>query len=169
MAPSFHFVVVPLAEVPQEDILGETPELPLVLVVDDEPIVADTLAVILTRAGFEAQCVYSGEAALEFARGIRPSFLLSDVHMPGISGVELAMTLCAEFPQCKVLLFSGHATAADLAEARTAGYDFPLLAKPVHPAEIIRHVRTHLWGAEAPSKRARWAAFEPAQAMRGSA
>jgi FixJ family two-component response regulator len=139
--------VVPVAEVPVEDV-EETLALPLVLVVDDEPTVADTLTLILLRAGFAARGVYSAKAALEVARDAEPAFLLSDVYMPGMSGIELAMALSAEFPKCKVLLFSGHAAAADLVEARAAGYDFPLLAKPVHPAEIVRYISKCLRGGE---------------------
>jgi DNA-binding NtrC family response regulator len=156
VAPSFNSVVVPIAEVPREDIAGETPARPFVLVVDDEPMVADTLAAILLRAGFDTVPTYSARAALELTRGVQPAFLISDVHMPGMNGIELAMVMAEQFPTCKVLLFSGHATVADLADARAAGYDFPLLAKPVHPAEIVRHLSKQLKVAELAGRRARF-------------
>jgi CheY-like chemotaxis protein len=117
---------------------------PVVLVVDDEPMVADTLAMILCEEGFEAKAAYGGQSALTFARKTQPSFLISDIHMPGMNGLELAITVASELPECGVLLFSGQATEHDLAAARAKGYDFPLLAKPVHPEEIIRHVREQL-------------------------
>jgi DNA-binding NtrC family response regulator len=75
---------------------------------------------------------------------VPPAFLISGVYMPEMSGVKLAMKLVERWPECKVLLFSVHATTDDLTEARAAGHDFPLLAKPVHPAEIIRHLSNHL-------------------------
>jgi CheY-like chemotaxis protein len=144
MALSFNWTVVPLAEVPQEDVEQQIAVHPLVLVVDDEPLVADTLAAILSRAGFDTVAAYGASAALELARAVQPAFLISDVYMPGMNGIELAMTLLKSCPTCRVLLFSGHATMEDLKEARAAGYDFPLLAKPVHPVEIIGHLSRYL-------------------------
>ena len=87
---------------------------------------------------------YGASAALELTNGMQPAFLISDVYMPGMNGVELAMTLVKSSPACRVLLFSDHATTEDLKEARAAGYDFPLLTKPVHPVEIIGHLCRHL-------------------------
>jgi CheY-like chemotaxis protein len=161
--------VVPIAEVPREDIAEETPVRPFVLVVDDEPMVADTLAAILLRAGFDTVPTYSARAALELTRGVQPAFLISDVHMPGMNGIELAMTVAEQFPTCKILLFSGHATGADLAEARAAGYDFPLLAKPVHPAEIVKHISRRLKHVEPIGKRVRFGDTGPMQRMCESA
>jgi CheY-like chemotaxis protein len=144
MAPSIHWEVVPVAQVPREDREDGMSLRPVVLVVDDEPMVADTLAMILCEEGFEAKAAYGGQPALTFARETQPSFLISDVHMPGMNGLELAMTVADELPECGVLLFSGQATEHDLEAARAEGYDFPLLAKPVRPEEIIRHVREQL-------------------------
>lgn len=143
MVPLVNAVIVPLAEVPRQDV-QELIAHPLVLVVDDEPLVADTLAAILSRAGFDTAAAYGASAALELARGVQPAFLISDIYMPGMNGIELAMTLMKSSPACRVLLFSGHATREDLKEARAAGYDFPLLTKPVHPAEIIEHLCRYL-------------------------
>jgi CheY-like chemotaxis protein len=144
MAPSIHWEVVPMAQVPCADPEDGISLRPVVLVVDDEPMVADTLAMILSEEGFEAKAAYGGQPALTFAREIEPSFLISDFHMPGMNGLELAITVASELPECGVLLFSGQATEHDLAAARAMGYDFPLLAKPVRPEEIIRHVREQL-------------------------
>lgn len=143
MAPLIKVVIVPLTEVPREDV-EELITRPLVLVVDDEPLVADTLAAILSKAGFDTVAVYGASAALALTKGVQPALLISDVYMPGMNGVELAMTLVKSSPACRVLLFSGHATTEDLKEARAAGYDFPLLTKPVHPVEIIAHVSRYL-------------------------
>lgn len=62
--------------------------------------------------------------------------------MPGMSGIELAIHFRKAQPECKILLFSGQATTADLLEkARTEGYDFDLLTKPVHPADPLAKLR----------------------------
>lgn len=152
MAPSFNSEVVPLSEVPHRECPETDSSRPRVLVVDDEPLVTDTLAMILSRAGFEAMTAYAAGAALEKARRKHPAFLLTDVHMPGMNGVELALAMVREFPSCKVLLFSGHATAHDLADSRAAGHEFPLLAKPIHPEEIVKHIRERLSYVEVPHR-----------------
>ena len=60
--------------------------------------------------------------------------------MPEMDGIELAMQMTDEFPACEILLFSGHATGADLEGARRAGYEFPLMEKPIHPAHLVRYI-----------------------------
>jgi DNA-binding NtrC family response regulator len=145
MSPAFKSVVVPIAEVPTEDVvdLGGVRE-PIVLVVDDEHLVADTLGVIFKRAGFCTLTAYDAAGALEIAAAIAPDILVSDVDMPGMNGVDLALTMIKLLPECRVLLFSGHATFADLSVARDAGHDFPLLPKPVHPAVMLDNVSSCL-------------------------
>jgi len=138
MPPQLHFEVVSLADVPPSS-LAPREEQRLVLVVDDEHVIADTLSVILTRSGFSVITAYNGESALELATEKQPDLLLSDVMMgPGIDGTELAMRLARTLPTCRVLLFSGHAATVDLlAQARTQGHDFTLMTKPVHPADLL--------------------------------
>jgi DNA-binding response OmpR family regulator len=114
---------------------------PLVLVVDDERVIADTLKTILEMSGYAAITAYDGESALEIAQVIPPDLLISDVVMPGMSGVELAMALRTSIPDCHVLLFSGQAATLDLlSTARAAGYDFTALTKPVHPSALLARV-----------------------------
>ena len=116
-----------------------------VLVADDEHAIADTLAVILNKAGFEARAVYSGEAALETVGHFLPDMLITDVVMTGISGIEAAIRIRSLFPKCKILLFSGQAAAVDtLEEARAKGHDFEILAKPVHPSDLLARLRQPL-------------------------
>ena len=110
------------------------------MVVDDEPLVADTLSAILARAGFKTHTAYDGATALQLASEFTPHLLISDVAMPEMNGVELALTLVDEQPACKVLLFSGHATSADLVNAMDAGHEFRLLNKPIHPTEMLKHI-----------------------------
>jgi CheY-like chemotaxis protein len=98
---------------------------PRIFVVDDEHVIASTLAAILLTA----------------ARLKAPDLLLSDVAMPGISGIELAIQMRAQFPTCKILLFSGQAVTVDLLEsARAQGHDFDVLLKPVPPTELLFEV-----------------------------
>jgi CheY-like chemotaxis protein len=116
-----------------------------VLVADDEEVIADTLAIILEHAGFEACAVYSGEEAVETARTFKPDMLISDVVMGGITGIDAALQVRAHLPSCKVLLFSGQAATVDLlGEARRQGHAFELLSKPVHPADLLAKVRDNV-------------------------
>jgi len=109
-----------------------------ILVVDDEAAIADTIAKILTLSGYSALATYDGDSALETALLTPPELLLTDVVLPGMNGVELAITIKRVFPDCKILLFSGQATTADLmANAHRAGHRFTLLNKPVPPQDLL--------------------------------
>jgi len=119
-----------------------TTQKPRILVADDERVIADTLAMILNQSGFEARAVYSGEGALELAESFQPDMLISDVIMADLNGIDAAIRIRAVLPQIKILLFSGQAATADLLEkARNEGYEFDILAKPVHPQDLLARLR----------------------------
>jgi DNA-binding NtrC family response regulator len=115
----------------------------VVYVVDDERIIAETLAMILNQAGFTSYAFQDAKRALHAAAaGPPPNLLISDVVMPEMSGIELAIAFGQNYPACKVLLFSGQATTANLlAVAKGQGYNFEVMAKPVHPADLLARVR----------------------------
>ncbi len=116
---------------------------PKILVVDDERVIADTLVIILNRNGFEATAAYSGESAVELAESLRPEMIISDVIMNDMNGIDAAIHIRKMLPQCKVLLFSGQAATADLLEkARSHGHEFEILAKPVHPQDLLMRLRS---------------------------
>jgi CheY-like chemotaxis protein len=122
--------------------MPEKPKKPLVLVVDDERVIADTLAIILGQSGFEAKAIYSGEAAVETAKELRPEMIICDVIMHDLNGIEAAIHIRRMLPECKILLFSGQAATADLLEsARNRGHEFTILAKPVHPQDLLDRLR----------------------------
>jgi CheY-like chemotaxis protein len=115
---------------------------PKVLVADDERVIADTLAMILNQSGFEARAVYSGEKALESVTTFVPDMLISDVIMADLNGIDAAIRIRELLPGIKVLLFSGQAATADLLEkARANGHEFEILAKPVHPQDLLNKLR----------------------------
>jgi len=62
----------------------------IVLVVDDDRVLADTLADILRKHGYRPVALYSGEEAVELARRFRPDVLLSDIRMSRLDGIEAA-------------------------------------------------------------------------------
>jgi CheY-like chemotaxis protein len=113
-----------------------------VLVVDDEQVIADTLAKILDLNGYEASAVYTGTAAVEDARSLQPDLIISDVIMPDMDGIQAAIRIRSFLPDCKILLFSGQAATADLLEnARAQGHEFEILGKPVHPSDLLAKLR----------------------------
>jgi DNA-binding response OmpR family regulator len=122
--------------------MSENVHKPKVLVADDERVIADTLAMILNQSGFQAQVAYTGEKALEMAAEYRPEMLISDVIMAGLNGIDAAIKIREILPNIKILLFSGQAATADLLEkARERGYEFEILAKPVHPQDLLAKLR----------------------------
>src|ERR1700683_503092 len=103
---------------------------PSVFVVDDEPVIAQTLYLILQRSGYAAKFFTNPKDALRAARTEAPDLLLTDVVMPELSGIDLAISVQKDCPNCKVLLFSGQADTVDLlSNARKRGHDFKLLPK----------------------------------------
>ncbi|MGB6744247.1 MAG: response regulator [Terracidiphilus sp.] len=122
--------------------MPETNPKPKVLVADDERVIADTLAMILNQSGFDARAVYSGEKAFEMASSFEPDMLISDVIMADLNGIDAAIRIRSLLPSIKILLFSGQAATADLLEkARVQGYEFEILAKPVHPQDLLSKLR----------------------------
>jgi CheY-like chemotaxis protein len=62
--------------------------------------------------------------------------------MTGISGIEAAIKIGAILPDCKILLLSAQAATVDLLEhARAQGHEFEILAKPVHPRDLLAKLR----------------------------
>jgi CheY-like chemotaxis protein len=115
---------------------------PRILVVDDEALIADTIVQILSRNGFIAEAAYGGQEAVERARIHCPDLVLSDVLMPHIDGVEAAIQIRGLCPDTRIVLFSGQAATVEiLARAQKRGHTFELLPKPIHPTQLIKHLR----------------------------
>jgi len=113
-----------------------------VLVVDDDRIIASTTAAILQLSGYETRCFVNPLEALEAARTTVPDLVIADVVMPGLSGIDLAIHLKEQCPTCKILLLSGQAETEDLLDAaREQGHDFTILAKPIHPTELLARIK----------------------------
>jgi DNA-binding NtrC family response regulator len=114
-----------------------------VVVVDDEKIIADSLALICESKGHAARTAYSGEEAIELCHSFRPHAVISDVKMGGMSGVDLAIYLAEAQPECRVLLVSGHDSALAYAEeSAQRGHFHTILPKPFHPSEVLNFLQT---------------------------
>ena len=97
-----------------------------VLVVEDDTMVAELAAGMLTELGFEATVTHSAREALErLASGEKPKLIFSDIVMPGgITGIELARKVRDRFPELPILLTTGYS------EQVAGSHDFPVLQKP---------------------------------------
>jgi DNA-binding NtrC family response regulator len=116
-----------------------TREKPLVLIADDEPMVADTLVQIFNEEGFDAVSVSDGDSAVLWAHNSRPEVVILDVMMPKLNGVEAAKQIATILPQVHIILFSGQAAAGELVDkTRAEGQQFTILAKPVKPEMLLQ-------------------------------
>ena len=79
------------ARVDAQSVVEETD--PVVLIVDDDPVICDVLSVIFEGEGLETHAVYRGEAAIEWAKGHSPQAIILDLMMPGIDGWETCRRL----------------------------------------------------------------------------
>lgn len=119
---------------------GESKYPEKILIVDDETVVADTLGAILSSQGYDVRTAYSGAAAIEAARSFGPDVLISDIRMPGISGLDAAELITQSLPRCGIILFSGHMTATMLKDQRIEDFGWTVISKPVPPQELLASV-----------------------------
>jgi len=111
-----------------------------ILVVDDEPLIRDTLAEYLSHEGFAVAACPDGESALALAAQRRFDVALCDVQLPGIDGVELLERLLKISPQTSVFLITAYATVENAVEAFQRGaHDY--LMKPIILEEVLNRVR----------------------------
>jgi CheY-like chemotaxis protein len=110
-----------------------------ILVVDDEHLVADTLGIIFEKRGFDCRVSYNGAEALACMEEFDPELLLCDMSMPGMSGLEVVVNVTKRFPDCRVLLLTGH--YANLGSARKWAHNHRapslIMTKPVLPALLL--------------------------------
>jgi CheY-like chemotaxis protein len=107
---------------------------------------------ILNQGGFEAQAVYSCVKALEMAPDFKPDLLISDVIMSELNGIEAAIRMKALLPDIRVFLLSGQTATAEMLEKENAAdYGFEVLAKPLHPQDLIRKLRDTMEGGSVSS------------------
>ena len=106
-----------------------------ILVVDDDDLVRDMVGQMLTRAGHLIQKVPNGRRALEVLRVHGPHLMITDIRMPGITGVELCRAAKGLHPGLPVIGMSGHATD-DIADGLFDGF----LQKPFGMDELVETV-----------------------------
>ena len=111
-----------------------------VLVVDDEPSLAELLASVLRYEGWDIQTAGDGKAAVRAAREFRPDAVILDVMLPDISGIEVLSRLRAELPHVCVLFLTARDAVEDRIAGITAGGD-DYVTKPFSLEEVLARLR----------------------------
>lgn len=117
-----------------------------ILVVDDDRLVADTLALIFVKSGFDARTAYSTDEALELSRTFTPNLLLCDVTMPGRDGLALVCDITQELPSCRIIVLTGfYSNLKSVREqSNKLGRPVGILTKPCQPTDLLREAATML-------------------------
>lgn len=121
-----------------------------ILLVEDEENVRRVTGRLLERLGFRVLLASSAEEALDLyeGRGVRPDLVLTDVVMPGLTGIEMAERLRGLDPHLPILFTSGY-TSRELGRTPDDPPS-PFLPKPFSLEELDRSVRKALAGTLAP-------------------
>lgn len=118
-----------------------SPLLPYCLVVDDNPLLAEILGAVLRNNLYAVSIAYSCREALQLARLAPPDLVITDVYMPGMDGIELAIHLRRYFPECPVLLTSGEPEEALLlANSRAPGFGWKIIPKASPQRELLQEI-----------------------------
>jgi DNA-binding response OmpR family regulator len=126
---------ISMTETPHRDVPERLrPARGRVLLVDDEPSARETLSRLLAADGFEVSVATSGTEAMEMLRRRAPDALVTDLHMPGMDGIELLRETRALHPELIVVVVSGEARRPlAVIEAGADAY----IVKPVEADELV--------------------------------
>jgi DNA-binding response OmpR family regulator len=119
----------------------------LVLVVEDEPAIADVIKRYLANAGFGVHVEHDGDRALDAVRRFKPAAIILDVGLPGMDGVEICRRLRADHDWTPVLFVTARDDEVDRIVGLELGAD-DYVTKPFSPRELVARVtgvlrRTH--------------------------
>jgi two-component system NtrC family response regulator len=116
-----------------------------ILIVDDEPSVGDALRLVLESSGYEVVLATKGVDGVDQARTKPFGFSIVDLYLTDISGFQVISDLRNLQPQIPILLITAHGSPQVFDEAKRLGA-VGALAKPFHPAEILKVIDSHLHG-----------------------
>lgn len=114
-----------------------------ILIVDDEPDIAEVLGDRLESEGYEIRIVHRAKACYRAVAEDPPDLILMDIQMPGISGMDALVEMKTHHPSIPVLMVSASTTQTVAQEAIKKGA-VGFLLKPYEPAELMRKVRSAL-------------------------
>ncbi len=109
-----------------------------ILVVDDEPVVRESLAVYLSDSGFQVDTARSGDEGLALFRNKHPDLVICDLRMPLFDGLDVLKAINADSPETPVIVVSGQGSMNDVVTAlRNGAVDY--LFKPLIEMEVLEH------------------------------
>lgn len=112
-----------------------------VMIVDDEHDFAETLAERLRLRGYDAHVVITPKETLALVDTMKPEVVLLDLNLPGISGIEILMTLRNVSPEVEVILLTGHMDLARTIEGLRLD-SFHYIIKPFDIQELLEKIDT---------------------------
>lgn len=116
---------------------------PTILVVDDEPRVTDSLALLLSDQGWDVHTAGSGKKALERVESVTYDCILLDLVMPGTDGLEIMEKIKEKRPETPVIIVTGHASVDSAVSClKNGAHDY--LKKPVNHDELIKRIENTL-------------------------
>lgn len=116
------------------------PSTPLgtILIIDDEPVVRESMAVYLEDSGYRVQVACNGEEGLRLFETVRPDLVICDLRMPVMDGLEVLRRIETDAPETPVIMVSGQGSMSDVVSAlRLGAIDY--LVKPVVELEVLEH------------------------------
>lgn len=122
-----------------------------ILIIDDEESIRDAFQLALGPArGYDVAAASSGVEGIELARAERPDLVFLDLHMPGMSGVDVMCTLLAEDSTLAIYIVTAfhEEFMNELRAARDQGLSFELARKPLDTKQIRTIARAILGGGE---------------------
>jgi two-component system response regulator HydG len=113
---------------------------PVVLVIDDEASILETVRILLRNEGFSPQTALGGKAGLEMIAELKPDIVLTDVRMPGVTGLDVLSSVRANDPDTPVILMTAQASLQSAVQAVNEGA-FYYIQKPFRNDELIAIIR----------------------------
>jgi DNA-binding NtrC family response regulator len=113
------------------------------LILDDQPVITDTLCIIVKNHGYECRGAYTHSSAVSIAREFQPNIFLTGFNnLCDKNGGETALEVLAFLPKCRVIIFSGQGKTAAAVNDYCQRYGFIALPKPVHPQTLLDILRS---------------------------
>ena len=113
-----------------------------VLVVDDDPALAEMLTIVLRGEGFDTAVVADGTRALPAVRELRPDVVLLDLMLPGIDGIDVCRQIRAE-TGVPIVMLTAKSDTVDVVLGLESGAD-DYIVKPFKPKELVARIRARV-------------------------
>lgn len=118
---------------------------PLILIVDDEPNIVQSIEFLMQRDGYLTRAAHDGKAALQALRDRRPDLVLLDITIPGHDGYELCQRMRAtpEWRDIPIIMLTARGRHIEREKGMALGAN-DYITKPFSTQELLRRVRAHL-------------------------